>query len=283
MKLKVGMVQLLVEGGEPDRNLERASEYIERAVEQGADIVLLPETMDLGWTHPCSADEAESIPGNRSDFMCELAKKYQTYICCGLTEKEDDKIYNSAIFINDEGEIILKYRKINLLSGVEIPGYYEVGQMLNVIDTKWGKIGLNICADNYIDGLSIGHTLGRMGAQIILSPSSWTVDFSTVEGDDLYEEKWIKPYSILATYYDLVVLGSTSVGYIVGGPYEGKKMAGCSLAIDKSGILAQGEFNEFSSDIEVVEFDVPQKTIAGTDIGKNLVERGYTFDELLNN
>lgn len=284
MKLRVGMIQLLVEGGESERNLERAAKYIEEAAKQNVDIVLLPETLDLGWTHPCIHAEAESIPGKRSDFFCELAKKYNVYICCGLTEKEDDKFFNTALFINDLGEIILKYRKINLLNNVEYPDFYQVGQTLNVVDTKWGKIGVNICADNYSDGLSIGHTLARMGAQVILSPSSWTVDFSISEGMDPYKEKWIKPYQILASYYNLVVLGSTSVGYIVGGPYEGKKMIGCSLAVDKNGVIAQGEFNEFASDIKIVEFEVPIRKEVGTAIGEMLTSRGYeSYKPLKNN
>jgi predicted amidohydrolase len=282
MKLKVGMIQLLVEGGEPDRNLERAVKYIGIAAQEKIDIALLPETLDLAWTHPSVKNEAEPIPGKRSDILCEAAKQHGIYICAGLTEKEGDKTYNTAIFINDVGEIILKYRKINLLWNVEYPEYYAVGQTLNVIDTKWGKIGLNICADNYIDGLHIGHTLARMGAQIILSPSSWTVDYSITEGMDPYREKWIKPYKILASYHNMVVLGSTSVGYIVGGPYEGKKMIGCSLAVDKTGIISQGEFNEFASDVKVVEFEIPERKEMGTAIGVSLLKRGYKFDELLN-
>lgn len=282
MKLKVGMIQLLVEGGEPERNLERAVKYIDLAAKENIDIALLPETLDLAWTHPCVKNEAETIPGSRTNILCEAAKRNKIYICAGLTEKDGDKIYNTAVFINDEGEIIIKYRKINLLWNVEYPEYYAVGQTLNVIDTKWGKIGVNICADNYIDGLHIGHTLARMGAQVILSPSSWTVDYSITEGMDPYKEKWIKPYKILASYYNVVVLGSTSVGYIVGGPYEGKKMIGCSLAVDKTGVIAQGEFNEFASDIKIVEFEIPQRNEMGTAIGTSLVKRGFKFDEFLN-
>jgi predicted amidohydrolase len=281
MKLKVGMIQLLVEGGEPERNLERALKYINIAAKDKIDIALLPETLDLAWTHPSAKKEAEPIPGKYSNILSEAAKQHSIYICAGLTEKDGDKIYNTAVMINDKGEIILKYRKINLLWNVEYPEYYSIGQSLSVIDTPWGKIGVNICADNYIDGLHIGHTLARMGAQVILSPSSWTVDYSITEGMDPYKEKWIKPYKILATYHNLVILGSTSVGYIVGGPYEGKKMIGCSLAVDKTGILAQGEFNEFASDVKVVEFEVPVRKEMGTAIGASLLKRGYKFDELL--
>jgi predicted amidohydrolase len=69
-KIKIAMAQLLVEGGEPERNLDRAKKLIEKAIAQKADIVLLPETLDLAWTHPSILNESEAIPGNRSDFFC---------------------------------------------------------------------------------------------------------------------------------------------------------------------------------------------------------------------
>ena len=50
--MKIGLGQLLVEGGEPERNLERAIELIIEAKENNCDLILLPETLDFGWTHP---------------------------------------------------------------------------------------------------------------------------------------------------------------------------------------------------------------------------------------
>lgn len=277
-KLKIGLGQLLVEGGEPDRNLERAVAMIKEAAQSKCDIILLPETFDFAWTHPSALTEAQPIPGPYSNLLCEAAKKENIYVCAGLTEKLGDKIYNTAIFIDNKGEILLKYHKINLL-GVEQP-FYSVGNTLNVIETEFGTIGVNICADNYMDGLPIGHTLARMGAQLILSPSSWTVDYSINEEHDPYKEKWIKPYSILAQLYDMVIIGTTCVGYIVGGPYEGKKSIGCSLAVDKNGIVAQGKFNEFAGELITAEITVPEPVTKGTGIGEMLAKKGFKFDTL---
>jgi len=279
MKMKVGMAQLLVEGGEPERNLQRAGEMIARASREKCDVVLLPETLDFGWTHPSALTEAQPIPGPYSDLLAGWAREHQIYVCAGLTEKLGTQRYNAAILINPDGEILVKYHKINLLT-VEHP-FYSIGQTLEVVDTPFGKIGVNICADNYIDGLPIGHTLGRMGAQVVLSPSSWTVDFSVDETQDPYKEKWIKPYSTLAGLYNMAVIGTTSVGYIVGGPYEGKKMIGCSLAVDQNGILARGVFNEFAGELIVFSFDVPQRQEKGTEIGEMLKKKGFAPERLL--
>lgn len=277
--MKLALAQILVEGGEAERNFKRAEKFIKQAAEANADLVLLPETIDFAWTHPRSIDEAQPIPGPYSDYFCQLAAQYNIWICVGLTEKTDTCNYNTALLINRKGEIIATHRKINLLT-VEFP-YYEVGQEVRVINTEFGKIGLNVCADNYMNGLHIGHTLARMGAQLILSPSSWTVDYAITEIDDPYTDKWKKPFHILASYYNIIVASTTSVGYIVGGPYEGKKMVGCSLVVDKDGIVMQGEFNEFAGDLKIIDITLPERHIKGTQIGDMLAERGYKFDNYL--
>ena len=120
MGMKLGIVQLLVEGAEPGRNLERASKYIEKAVASKVDMILLPETIDFGWTHPESLRNAEPIPGEYSQMFCDLAKKNSIWICVGLTEKLNDLNYNTAILINRIGEIVLKHRKIKLIPNLEL-------------------------------------------------------------------------------------------------------------------------------------------------------------------
>lgn len=272
-KLRVSMGQLLVEGGEPRRNLERAVQLIAQAAGQGAQVIVLPETLDLGWTHPSAQTEAMPIPGPYSDVLCASAREHKIYVCAGLTERDGERVYNAAILVNDAGDILLKYRKINLLGVCD--DYYTIGNMLSVVETPLGVIGVDICSDNYGDCMEIGHVLARMGAQIILSPSSWTSDYSYVEGQDPYGKKWFGPYHHLASLFDMVVIGCTSVGYIVGGPYEGKKMIGCSLVVDKSGLVAQGKYNEFASDLVLAEVAVPQRVIHGTGIGEMLIKKGY--------
>lgn len=275
--MRLGLIQLLVEGTEPLRNFERASKLVSEASHMGCDIVLLPETIDFAWTHPDGLKEAHPIPGPFSDFFCDLARSKNIWICVGLTEYTPDGNYNTSLLIDRSGYIIGKHRKINLLT-VEFP-YYQVGQSLQVHDTEFGKIGLNICADNYLDSLHIGHALARMGAQLILSPSSWTVDHSITEADDPYQEKWIKPLGILAGLYGLVIASATSVGYIVGGPYEGKKMVGCSLCVGKDGIIAKGVFNEFAGELVIADFDMPVRIEKGVQIGAMLQQKNYYLDK----
>lgn len=277
-KVKIGLAQILVEGGEPTRNLGRALEAIIDSKEQSCDLVVLPETLDLGWTHPSAQNEAEVIPGPRSNFLCEAARAHNIWVCAGLTELKDNKVYNTAVLINKAGTIVLQYRKINILE-VALD-YYQTGNSLSTVDTELGTIGLNICSDNYPDSLHLSHSLSRMGAQLILSPSSWTVDYSISENDDPYEEKWIKPYKLISSLYENAIVGVTSVGYIVGGPYEGKKSVGCSLVAQGGQLVGEARFNEFCGEVNTVNLSLPPKKYKGTQFGKMLKSKNYQFDGL---
>ena len=85
--ISLAMGQLLVEGGEPERNFQRARKMIEQASVKGADLIVLPETIDFAWTHPSAFEEALPIPGAYSDKLCNWAKEFEIYICVGLTER----------------------------------------------------------------------------------------------------------------------------------------------------------------------------------------------------
>jgi len=274
--LKIALGQILVEGGEPERNFERAHKMIVQAKKEACELIVLPETIDFAWTHPSSLKEAQAIPGPFSDLFCAWAKENDIYVCVGLTEKREDKNYNTALLINNLGKIILKYSKINLL-GVEFP-FYEVGTQLGVVDTPLGRIGLNICADNYKESTYNAKTLASMGAQLILSPSSWTVDHFIKEDEDPYKDKWFSPLHHVAQYFNTIIVSVTSVGYIVGGPYEGKKMVGCSLVVGPEGLIKQGLFNEFAGELTTVELAISEKKNKGVEIGESLKRKNYNFE-----
>ena len=143
------------------------------------------------------------------------------------------------MLLSPTGEIVLHYRKINELDiALDL---YSVGDSPGVVHTELGVLGLNICADNFDDSLAIGHTLARMGAQVIVSPSAWAVDADHDQAREPYGQLWREAYGKLTALYDLTILGVSNVGWIRGGPWQGRKCIGCSLAMGQgSAMLAQG-------------------------------------------
>jgi predicted amidohydrolase len=231
---KLAMAQMRVVGGALEANLEHAGEMIAEAAAQGAQVVLLPEAMDLGWTHPSALTLAEPVPeGKTASLLCKLAKIHGIYICSGLTEKDGEKVYNSAVLIDPRGEIIILHRKINELD-IGHP-YYALGQSLQVVSTDLGTIGVMICADASTGEWEISRTLAYMGADVILSPSAWAVPADHNNLKEPYGKWWKEAYIPVAKDFRIWIAGCSNVGWMTGGPWKGSKTIGCSMVIGPGG------------------------------------------------
>src|SRR6185436_18849875 len=148
---KLAMVQMRVEGGQKQRNLQHARDLIAKAAGQGAQVILLPEAMPLGWTHSSARKEADSIPdGETCAMLRESAQANGTYICSGVIERSGEHIFNAAVLIGPDGRLLLHHRKLNELDIAH--DLYSRGDRLNVAQTPIGTFGLMICADAFVKG-----------------------------------------------------------------------------------------------------------------------------------
>jgi predicted amidohydrolase len=269
------MGQMLVEGGRYDDNLQRAVRMVREAADCGCQVIVLPECLDAGWTHPSARQLAQPIPGKTSDVLCRAATDAGVQVVAGLTERRGPHTFNTAILIADDGRILSKHRKINVLDIAQ--DLYATGDQLSVAATSFGTVGVNICADNFPDSLALGHALARMGAQCLLSPCAWAVDADfdharTPYGNDL----WKPAYASLARLYDMPVVGVSNVGSLTDGPWAGRKCIGCSLAVSGEGrVLAEGPFGESAECLLTVELSLTPRTATGTRIARVLREKGY--------
>jgi predicted amidohydrolase len=247
---------------------------IRRAAEQNCAIVVLPECLDLGWTDPAARELAQPIPGPHSDLLAQVAQQAGVYVVAGLTERAGPRIYNAAVLISPAGEILLKHRKINIMEIAQ--DLYSTGDSLAVAETPLGTIGLTICADNFPDSLVFGHSLARMDAQMLLSPCAWAMPPEHDNTQEPYGELWKTAYTPLTQLYDMTVVGVSNVGWLRGGPWQGYKCIGCSLAMGPGGaILAEGPYGETAESLIVVEVKPVEPTVTGAAIAKMLAGKGY--------
>lgn len=266
---------MLVEGGEAKTNLNRATGMIRNAAEQGCSVVVLPECLDLGWSDPVAADLAQPIPGPSSNTLCQAARESKIHVVAGLTERADERIFDTALLISPEGRILLRHRKINILTDVE--GMYSVGDRLAVATTPLGTIGVDICADNFPDSLTLGHALARMGSQVLLSPCSWAVKAEHDNAKEPYGSLWKQSYTSLAKLYDITIVGVSNVGRIKAGAWKGRKCIGCSLAVGPGGqVLKQGPYGENAECLMTVPVDLLPRSAVGTEIADMLRNKGYS-------
>lgn len=269
IKFKLAMGQMLVAGGRVDENLKRAEQMIQTAGNRGCEIIVLPECLDVGWTNPEARELAGPVPGKPSGRLCEAAQKSGIFVVAGLTEKAGDKVYNTAVLISPDGDILLKHRKINILTVAQ--DIYSTGDRLAVVQTELGKIGVNICADNFPDSLVLGHSLARMGTEILLSPCAWAVVPDHNNEKDPCDRLWKESYTKLARLYDITVIGVSSVGWIDAGVWKGRKCIGCSLAVGPGGkILAQAPYGPDAERLIEVPVEIIAPKVTGTAIAEML-------------
>ena len=270
----VGMAQMLVEGGAGEANLARAERMVLEAAARGCEIVVLPECLDAGWTHPSARTLAQPIPGPTTARLAAAARRARVFVVAGVTERDDASIYNAAVLISPDGTLLLKHRKINELDIAH--DLYAPGDRLGVARTALGTIGIAVCADNFPDSLVFAHSMARMGCQMLLSPCAWAVDADRDPDREPYGALWLSAYQPMARLYDMAVIGVSNVGWLTAGPWAGRKCIGCSLAVGAGGeVLARGPFGEEAETLIAVPIDVRPPIARGTGFAEALRARGY--------
>ncbi|HEY5913947.1 MAG TPA: carbon-nitrogen hydrolase family protein [Verrucomicrobiae bacterium] len=231
---RLALAQMLVVGGRKQENLARAEDRISEAARAGARVILLPEALTLGWTHPSAAKEADSIPSGEScRRLSDAARRHSIYVCAGLAERQGDRVYNAAVLLGPDGQLLLLHRKVNELEiGHDC---YALGDRLQVAATALGTVGVMICADAFARGQVIARSLALMGADIILSPCAWAVPADHDNVREPYGQLWRENYGPVARDFSLWIAGASNVGRITGGPWSGRKCIGCSLVVGPEG------------------------------------------------
>jgi deaminated glutathione amidase len=183
--MKVSLVQMN-SISDKAANIAAAKALIERAVaEEAPDWVLLPEQFD--WAGGSRADKitnSEAMPGGPAYSMAQdLARRHKIFIHAGsIMERivNEDRIHNTSVVFNRQGEEIARYRKIHLFDVVTPDGvaYRESasvkpGDTVTTYDCEGVTVGCSICYDLRFPDLF--QALAEKGAQIIAMPAAFTM------------------------------------------------------------------------------------------------------------
>ena len=183
--MKVSLIQMnsiSVKGA----NVAAAKALIERAVaDERPDWVLLPEHFD--WAGGRRADKlanAEALPGGPAYAMAQaMAKTHRIFVHAGSIMERiegEDRIHNTSVVFNRQGEEIARYRKIHLFDVTTPDGasYRESetvkpGDAVVTYDCEGVTVGCSICYDLRFPDLFLA--LADKGAQMIALPAAFTM------------------------------------------------------------------------------------------------------------
>ena len=171
-----------------DANLEAASALVRDAVEDGAQLVLMPENVSLMGTNREQA-AAMAVPESSHKALpvfTKLAREKEIWMLVGsvavrLDEAGDDEdmLANRSLLISDKGEIVARYDKIHMFD-VDIEGgeshreseTYRPGGQAVMAATPWGGLGMTVCYDLRFPYLY--RSLAQAGAHFLSVPAAFT-------------------------------------------------------------------------------------------------------------
>lgn len=172
--ITIGLAQLNSTLGDNAANLQRATEYIDRAAAANCDLVMFPELYLQGYrADDLYVDTSEPVPGPASDYLQRLARERNLYIVMGMGRREETfphLVYNSLCFVGPEG-LLGHYDKVHLgtfhpyIEGV----YFAPGRLAPVFDTRFGRVSLQICYDSWFPELTRTYALKGSILNLVIS------------------------------------------------------------------------------------------------------------------
>jgi len=150
--------------GLEDYGLKAFGKVLDAAGEGKVDIILLPEYFSGEGT-------TETLSGASVRLMSEKARQYRMFVAGTICRHEPvtNRLYNSALLFNRDGEMIGCYDKIHLY-GPELNQLgVTPGGSAPVFRTDFGKVGFMTCYDSWFT--DVAELVALKGADILLFPN----------------------------------------------------------------------------------------------------------------
>lgn len=182
-----------------EANLKKAVDLIRKSSSEGADLVVLPEMFNCPYENekfPLYAEHRDDSVTLRT--VKEAARDYGVYLVAGsIPESEGDKIYNTSIVFNRDGDLLGAHRKLHLFD-VDVPDgicfkesdTLSPGDDFTILDTELGKLGVVICYD-----IRFGELIRLMaleGVEFLIVPGAFNMTTGPAHWDSLIRSRAIE-------------------------------------------------------------------------------------------
>lgn len=173
-----------------EATIDKIGKLVRRAKEQGADIVVFPESFVPAFPVWCILlapidqhdfyrtlfDHSVLIPGPAFSRLAEIAKSQQIFLSVGVTEKSDysmGAMWNTNLLFDRSGALINRHRKIMPTWAEKLIWALGDGSQLRPARTEIGNIGTLICGEN--TNPLCRYALLAQGEQVHIStyPPAW--------------------------------------------------------------------------------------------------------------
>ncbi|PSL48595.1 putative amidohydrolase [Salsuginibacillus halophilus] len=216
--MNITIFQMDVIPGDPEANRQQVRRWFEESLNAAeTDIVVLPEMWTTAYTLPELADIAEPAEGNAStQLLQELAVAHDVHIIGGsIAVKDEEKIFNRALVVNRQGELIYTYDKVHLVPMLDEPAYMNGGEApAATFELDGVKMGVIICFDLRFPEMI--RNLALQGTEVLFIPAEWP---------DARADHWEVLQQARALENQMYVVSSNRIGAYNGVTFAGRSMA----------------------------------------------------------
>jgi len=234
MRLALAVVRVTADQAYNERRLLMA---MQEAASARADLVLFPEAALTGLSN---VDEpahdlalGQPIPGQVTQRLGAQARVLGLWVGLGLLERAGDQLYDSAVLLDDQGELRLHYRRITpgWHGPHASPGVYCEGRTIPVAEAPWGTMAFAICGDLFDD--AVVARLARLDLQWLLFPFARAFDDGSAD-----QRRWDRE-EMPAYRGQVQRVGCTTlmVNYLADASLEDDNSFGGAFVVDSAGAL----------------------------------------------
>ncbi|WP_019121307.1 carbon-nitrogen family hydrolase [Brevibacillus massiliensis] len=172
--MKIALIQMDLQIGEPDYNYEHAGRLMEKAMPGQPELIILPEMWNTGYALE-KAEQIADADGQRTrEMFSSFAKENRVMVLAGSVLYRDTAsgdITNTMLLFDDAGKEVLRYDKMHLFRLMDEDQYLKAGSSFALFDCKGTTFGAMICYDLRFPQLS--RRLVKEGAKILINVAQW--------------------------------------------------------------------------------------------------------------
>lgn len=177
----IGICQMQVED-DKTANLLKAEQMIQQAVDQGANLVVLPEVFHAPYQTDTFRSYAEPFPGPSTEMLSRAAARHNICLVGGsiIELGSDGNIHNTSYIFDDKGDLIGKHRKVHLFD-VDVKGVISFqesavitpGNDITIVDYHGFRMSVMVCYDIRFPEWSRAAALE--GANLLVVPGAFNL------------------------------------------------------------------------------------------------------------
>lgn len=241
-----------------EENIANAEAMVREAASRGANVILLQELFETPYF--CQQQNFEymnlAMPLDKDPAVNrfkEVAKELGVVIPVSFYEKAGNTGFNTIAMIDTDGTVLGKYRKTHIPDGLPYAEkfYFTPGDTgFKVWDTKFGKIGVGICWDQWFP--EAARCMALQGAELLMYP--------TAIGSELYlnkdsSEHWKRCMQGHSAANMMPVIASNRIG--TESDVTSMTFYGHSFITDGTGAIIE-EADDHTQTVLTAEFDLDE-------------------------